>query len=138
MTIRKRKKSIFKEFNINKIIKQQMTTRSDLEFLANKLGLDDVKINWLKDYKDYKGPQILNLGNPTIGGSHWICIYNNKYFDPFGLIPPPQLNHLEWTPLQIQNPNAGYCGTYCVLYLYYAKIGELDRFYNLFQNLNTI
>ena len=109
-----------------------MTTKSDLEFLAKKLNLD-VKINWLKDVDpNDKSAQIINLGNPTIGGSHWTAMYNGMYFDPFGIVPPEKLDHLEWIPLQIQDQNFGGCGNYAVLWLYYAKEGELDQFYNMF------
>ena len=128
---------LHKNYFFSEIIKRPMTTRSDLEFLAKKLNLD-VEINWLKDCLNpdrFKGAQIINLGNNLIGGSHWVAVYNGKYFDSFGLVPPEKLDHLEWIPLQIQNQNFGGCGSYAMLWLYYAKEGELDQFYNLFQNL---
>lgn len=134
--IKIRTNCLFKTFSVSSILKKPMTTRSDLEFLANKLDLD-VKINWLKDVDvNDKGAQIINLGNPVISGSHWVAVYDGKYFDSFGLIPPEKLDHLEWIPLQKQNQNYGHCGQYSVLWLYYAKMGELDKFYNLFETLN--
>lgn len=127
---------LHRPYFFSEIIKKSMTTKSDLEFLAKKLNLN-VKINWLKDTDpNYKGAQIINLGNPIIGGSHWVASYDGKYFDSFGLVPPEKLDHLEWIPLQIQNENFGRCGSYAILWLYYAKIGELDQFYNLFNALN--
>jgi len=124
--------NLSKRYFVSQIIKKPMTTRSDLEFLANKLNLD-VKINWLNDAKpNYKGAQIINLGNPTISGTHWVATYNGMYFDPFGIVPPEKLDQLEWIPLQIQDQNFGGCGNYAVLWLYYAKEGELDQFYNMF------
>ena len=126
------KKKLIKHYFVSQIIKKPMTTKSDLEFLAKKLNLD-VKINWLKDVDpNDKSAQIINLGNPTIGGSHWVAIYNGMYFDPFGIVPPEKLDQLEWIPLQIQDQNFGGCGNYAVLWLYYAKEGELDQFYNMF------
>lgn len=134
--IKIRTNCLFKTFSVSSILKKPMTTRSDLEFLANKLDLD-VKINWLKDVDvNDKGAQIINLGNPVISGSHWVAVYDGKYFDSFGLIPPEKLDHLEWIPLQKQNQNYGHCGQYSVLWLYYAKMDELDKFYNLFETLN--
>jgi hypothetical protein len=125
-------RAIHRPYFFSEIIKKSQTTKSDLEFLANKLGLE-VKINWLKDVDpNYKGAQIINLGNPIIGGSHWVATYDGKYFDSFGLVPPEKLDHLEWIPLQIQNQNYGRCGSYAILWLWYAKEGELDQFYNLF------
>ncbi len=134
----KKKINIRRPYFFSEIIKKSMTTKSDLEFLANKLGLD-VKINWLKDVDpNYKGMQIINLGNPIIGGSHWVATYNGIYFDSFGLVPPQKFEDAgyEWVPLQIQNENYGRCGSYAILFLYYAKMGELDQFYNLFNTLN--
>lgn len=126
------KNKLIKHYFVSQIIKKPMTTKSDLEFLAKKLNLN-VKINWLKDVDtNDKSAQIINLGNPTIGGSHWVATYNGMYFDPFGIVPPEKLDHLEWIPLQIQNQNFGGCGSYCILWLYYAKIGEIDKFYDIF------
>lgn len=126
------KNKLIKHYFVSQIIKKPMTTKSDLEFLAKKLNLD-VKINWLKDVDpNDKSAQIINLGNPTIGGSHWVTTYNGIYFDPFGIVPPEKLDHLEWIPLQIQNQNFGGCGNYCILWLFYAKEGEIDKFYDIF------
>jgi len=135
----KKKINIYKTFNVSSILKQPMTTRSELEFMAKKLGLEPLRVVWLKDADpDYKEAQIINLGNPSIGGTHWVATYNGSYFDSFGLIPPQKFEDAgyEWVPLQIQNHNYGHCGSYVILWLYYAKIGELDQFYNLFNNFN--
>lgn len=126
------KKKLIKSYFVSEILKKPMTTRSDLEFLAKKLNLD-VQINWLNDVNpNDKEAQIINLGNNLIGGSHWVGTYNGMYFDPFGLVPPEKLDHLEWIPLQIQDMNFGHCGSYVILFLYYAKMNEIDKFYNLF------
>jgi hypothetical protein len=130
-------KKLNKEMNFSKLIKQPMTTRSDLEFLAKKLDLEPIRIVWLKEADpNYKGFRIINLGNPTISGTHWCSTYDGKYFDSFGLVPPEKLDHLEWIPLQIQNQDYGGCGSYALLWLWYAKEGELDQFYNHFTILN--
>jgi hypothetical protein len=131
----KKKINISKNYFFSEIIKKSQTTKSDLEFLAKKLNFD-VKINWLKDADpNYMGPQIINLGNPTIGGTHWCASYNGVYFDPFGMVPPQKFEDAgyEWVSLPIQNMNYGRCGSYCILWLWYAKENELDQFYNLFQ-----
>lgn len=125
-----------KQYFVSEIIKRPMTTKSDLQFLADKLNLD-VNIVWLKDANpNYKGMQIINLGNPSLSGTHWTATYNGVYFDSFGLPSPPQLSHLEWIPLQIQHVSEGFCGNWCILWLYYAKIGEIDKFYNQFETHN--
>jgi hypothetical protein len=135
--MKKKLNNLRKSYSVSEIIKKPMTTRSDLEFLANKMGINPFKIVWLKDADpEYKEAQIINLGNPNIGGSHWTCTYDGKYFDSLGMIPPEKLDHLEWTPLQIQGITEGFCGNWCMLYLWYAKEGELDKFYNQFENYN--
>jgi hypothetical protein len=135
-----KRKAIHKQYSISNIVKKEMTTRSDLEFMASKLGIEPIRIVWLKDADpNYKGAQIINLGNPYgVSGSHWTATYNGMYFDSFGLIPPQKFEdyNYQWTPLQLQDPKFGYCGNYVILWLYYAKKNELDQFYNLFTAMN--
>ena len=131
-------KSLDKILSVNKIIKQPMTTRSELEYLAQKLNIPNVKVCWLKDCDALPNVNyIINLGNPHIGGSHWCATSQGYYFDPFGIDPPPQLENLQWTPLQIQSIRTGYCGNYCMLWLYYAIRNEQDQFYSAFDAYNT-
>lgn len=119
------------------IIRQSMTTKSDLEKILDRFNINDCKISWLEDYDpSYSGPQILNMGNRNIGGTHWVATYQDKYFDSFGLPPPPRLAHLQWTPLQIQDIDEGHCGQWAALWCYFAKKNELDEFYSEFENLN--
>ena len=126
-------KNIERKYFASKIINSGETTRSELEFLAKKMGLD-VKINWQKDFiKDPNLLQIINLGNPRLGGTHWVAVYQNKYFDPFGLAPA--IPDLEWIPFQIQSIRSGHCGTYAIMWLYYAFHDEIDKFYNLFKEV---
>lgn len=128
-----KKIKLIKNYFISDILKKSATTKSELEFLAKKLNIPNIKIEWLKDADpNYKGPRIINLGNNIIGGTHWVATYNNIYFDSFGLPPPPQFENYEWIPLDIQDINYGGCGQYSVLFLYYAIENELDQFYNLF------
>lgn len=135
--IKIRTNCLAKSFSVSSILKKPMTTRSDLEFLLNKLEIEPFRVVWLKDADpNYREAQVINLGNKTIGGSHWVCTYDGKYFDSFGMVVPEKLDHLEWIPLQKQNQNYGHCGQYVCLWLYYAKMDELDKFYNLFETLN--
>lgn len=138
--MKKKLNNLHRNFRVSDIIRKPMTTKSDLEFLAKKLNIEPLRIVWLKDADpNYKEAQIINLGNPYgVGGSHWTCTYDGKYYDSFGLVPPTKFEdaEYEWIPLQIQNHNYGYCGNYVILWLYYAKMDELDKFYNLFETLN--
>jgi hypothetical protein len=125
---------------IKSIINSDITSDYDLYALANKMGIKDVQIKWLNQYnKNEKAPQILNLGSSSVdkAGTHWVCAYDDQYFDSFGMAPPPGLDHLEWTPLQLQDINEGRCGQWCVMFILYKKKGELDKFYSAFNSINT-
>ena len=34
---------------------------------------------------------IINLGDSIGPGTHWVCYYNNYYFDPFGMPHPIEI-----------------------------------------------
>lgn len=116
---------------ISKIIRNPVSSKADLEKLANKLGLS-IKIDWLDNYRD-GDIGIYNIDADHIGGSHWIAIYKEQYFDPLGLpIARDNLNYLQYTPLPIQNNRFGGCGLYSLLFIYYANKDDIDGFFNLF------
>ena len=82
---------------------------------------------------------ILNLGNETIGGTHYVAVNNEskEYFDPLGVMPPEYIpkdykNNDNYT---IQDMNNGHCGEYCVLWLYYSNLGKSNEFFKLFKEL---
>lgn len=119
---------------IRSILRKSSTTRAELEELLGLLNIP-ISVDWQSDFDPSKPYQILNLGNGLIGGTHWVAVdnKNKRYFDSFGIAPPPIIpKDYEWFPLQIQDMNYGHCGQYTALFLYYSKIGELDKFYNLF------
>lgn len=116
---------------ISKIIRNPVSSKADLEKLADKLGIR-VVIDWLDNYKN-GDTGIYNIDADHIGGSHWVAIYKDMYFDPLGLpIARNNLNYLQYTTLPIQNFRYGGCGLYCVLFIYYASKDDIDGFYNLF------
>ena len=119
--------------SISSIIRSSVSTIADLEKLCKKLGMN-VNFCWIDDYKPDMKNAICNIDADHIGGSHWIAIYDNKfYFDPLGFpIARDKLNYLEYTLLPVQDPNHGACGLYSCLFLYYANLGEIDKFYELF------
>jgi len=130
------KKKLIKQYFVSEILKKPMTTRSDLEFLLSKLGIEPFRVVWLKDADpNYREAQVINLGNEIIGGSHWTCTYDGVYFDPFGMVSPQKFEDAgyDWVGLPVQDMRYGYCGGYCCLWLYYAKMNEIDQFYNFFK-----
>ena len=137
--IRKKNKLIISTpLNFNKIINSASSTKEDLLYLCDKLNIESYPtITWLKDYDKSmdKDGAIINLGNPLFrGGTHWVCVYKNTYFDSFGLHPPPEVKNKIYRDIMIQNPEDGKCGLYCVLFIYFAKKNNIEKFYELFDN----
>lgn len=127
---------------LSQILKRPMNTKDELQSLANKLGFD-IHVQWLNEYdinKDYDIPTVLNIGNNIIGGTHFVAIYKNQYFDPFGIDAPKSIteknNNLHQSHIDIQSIKTGHCGIYCVCFLYYAIHNDIDSFFKSFKNLN--
>ena len=55
-------------------------------------------------------------------GTHWVCYYNNYYFDPFGMPLPLEvkkyINNIKYNDIQYQDIKSVLCGYY---YLYFLK-----------------
>lgn len=125
---------------IRSILRKSLTKKHELIELMDLLNVP-ATVDWQMDFNESKPYQILNLGNGIIGGTHWVAVdnKNRRYFDSFGLPPPdPIPKDYEWQPIQIQDINYGHCGQYATLFLYYSQKGELDKFYNMFSQKNSI
>lgn len=118
---------------VSQIIRQGVTSLSDLLKLEKRLGID-VKFGWVDQYDHRAKYQLLNIDADHMGGTHWVAVYDNTYyFDPLGLPPPRDwMDYLEWTEIPIQDYRHGGCGLYAMLFLFYASRGEIDKFYNVF------
>lgn len=121
---------------INQIINSSITSTNDLLKLADELG---VKINQI-DFKKYLNKKvnysILNMGDPQIGGTHWIGVSNKDklYFDPLGLPKPIVIpRDYKYKDVAIQNPRFGRCGQYVLLWFYYLQRGKISEFFELFK-----
>lgn len=131
--------------NINKLLHKSSQTKEELEIILNKLDipLTDCKIDWIDNYKKTDKFGIYNLDADHIGGTHWVAIYDNKfYFDPLGFPPArDSLDYLQFTVIPIQDIKFGGCGLYSCLFLYYATnddgedlYSHIAQFYTLFSN----
>lgn len=127
-------KTLYEGFkSVSQIIRGSVSSKAELEKLTNKLGLK-VNFDWIDNYDPDIESQILNIDADHIGGSHWIAIYRQHYFDPLGLPPAREwCKSLQYTFVPIQDPEFGACGLYCVLFLWYANHDEIDKFYSLFR-----
>ena len=66
-----------------------------------------------------EGCFILNLDAFTDPGTHWVAVYNNEYYDSFGLPPPKCLEkQIDWYNVrQHQNIKSSLCGLYACFYI---------------------
>ena len=120
-----------------RIIKLSRTTDGQLMKLANSLGVKVDQIDFKQNMDRSKDYCILNMGNPMIGGQHWMAVSNKDkmYFDPLNL-PRPRVipsNYKSYDET-VQNPRFGHCGQYSVLWLYYVQHGKVDDFFKLFED----
>jgi len=127
-------------------------------YLINKCHLLHIPIqqvaskNQLKTFKVGYG-SIINMADSNEEGSHWVAVYpidrrNIYYFDSFGIIFPsiiPKLTKkyfkngegdIIYNLKEIQHITSGFCGEYCILFLYYCnKKGSIIKNINDFNNI---
>lgn len=130
----KRKNKLFKTEDPLELIRLQETSADDLLKISRSIGIDNLSVDWGSNYKPGVHdsiPCIWNIGDFGIG-THWVASYNRKYFDPFGLPPDVQFVELEWLPIQVQDPSKGFCGTYCLLWLWYTIRDDTESFFKQF------
>ena len=64
---------------------------------------------------------IVNFADSLSDGTHWVCYFNNYYFDSYGLPPPLEIvqylgDNLEYNIYQIQK-SGQICGHLCLYFL---------------------
>ncbi|KAF4128243.1 hypothetical protein GN958_ATG22565 [Phytophthora infestans] len=117
------------------LLREPATTDKQLFRLAKAVGIRNVAISWLQNYDpNHKGPQVINLGSPRMGGTHWVAVYRDHYFDPLGMPPPSvkDLDEKQWTTIDVQKSSYGHCGQYCIYFLWHAIRNDVDGFYSDF------
>ncbi len=82
------------------------------------------------------GAYIVNMANNGNPGTHWTCFYYDKprkrmfYCDSFGIVYPNEIldaccrndvRSITYNTKEIQNIQSGYCGIYCLAFLYYLS-----------------
>lgn len=82
------------------------------------------------------GCYVLNLDNSDSLGTHWVCVYFNEYYDPFGLPPPEKLNGFLFSRVQHQRVGSTLCGLYCCFYIWARNrnVSRYDLCYNVFKH----
>lgn len=104
-----------------------LTSDSQLLELAKKMGLP--KINYIGFAENirrlYNGLSIINLGDDSIGGTHWTLLWvdndNIVYFDSYGVPPEdPIIQHSDkrnifYNEKQVQGYSEEYCGVWVLM-----------------------
>lgn len=141
--------------NINKLInklideygissdKQLINLAKQLKIKVNYIGFAE---NLPNNINKLDGSYIINLGDNSIGGSHWTCFYIEKnmsfYNDSFAGGPEDIV--ISWLAnnniktiiynddFQFQEISETLCGIWCILFLYYMthskKKNLIERF----------
>ena len=115
----------------------ELTSNIDLEYYCKLLKINlhaCTSKNLLHQIKPKQGCYIINLQDSTAGnGTHWCCFIISEstvtYFDPFGVLPPPDVIRFAkrykrnikiiYSLDKIQDLTSIYCGWYNLYYLYY-------------------
>ena len=87
-----------------------------------------------------KGGYIINMANSNQQGTHWVAVAVDDpgkndaviYFDSFGISPPVEVRKalkrvfkkVFVNDTQIQNINSGWCGIYCLYFLWFIQNGK--------------
>ena len=86
----------------------------------------------IKKPKSLKECGILILDDTIGSGTHWVCYYNNYYFDPFGMPPPLEvkkyINNIKYNDIQYQNIKSVLCGYYCLYFL--KRLNDGNKIYD--------
>ena len=129
---------------------KRITNELSDEDLMKYLKEHNIKINKIcfQDQLPEKlkiGFYIINLQSSTDGnGTHWVSLYYNPnmsiYFDPFGFVPPKEieerLNKYIYNDIEVQYINDTSCGYYSLAFIQflYNRNNKYD-FFNTFINL---
>jgi hypothetical protein len=109
--------------------------------IITKIELNNIKYNnkdnFIVNFDDYNN------------GTHWVSIYQNIYFDSYGIIAPDNIeNYMKkgyiYNDIQLQplNLTSLYCGWFCLYFLDYMNnhnednIIKFHNFIKLFNNNN--
>lgn len=82
---------------------------------------------------------IVNLADSNdLRGTHWVCYYENKYFDSYGIQPPLEIidylgEEVQYNKFQIQDFETVVCGHLCLYVL--SRLSKGDDFHNIIISL---
>lgn len=83
------------------------------------------------------GSYVLNLDSKNQSGTHWVSIYNNEYFDSYGLPSPEKLRGKKLVNKKRLQYASDTCGEWAVLYIILrsAKLNPYKICYEFFPRI---
>lgn len=132
----------FKDFIKKYNLKNASTNSSEITIIINEIGIQNFGI-YLSDGALKTKQGLINFDNKK--GTHWVCYYENNYFDSYGRKPDKriikQLREGWYSTYKIQSTTKkdSYCASYClyILYLIHEGYSFKSAVLNLFfQHLN--
>ena len=121
---------LFNDFVHNYKIKNKATSNIKIQQVVSSLSLNDIGI-YLRDGPFKSDIGIVNL-HPS-KGTHWVCYFNENYFDSYGCPPPKKLSkfiikrngYCLYFQYQTQK-NVSFCASYCLYIIYLTNIVGID------------
>lgn len=123
---------------IKSLLYKSGLNKDQMDKLLDYLGVD-ADVVWRKDFNTTTPYLIINLGDPSYGGTHFVAVDNvhKRYIDPLAMPPfeavPKDYEYRSYGP---QNVHNGHCGAFATLALLYSKNNEIDKYYSSF-NIQT-
>ena len=111
-------------------LKNKATSNIKVQKILSSLSLNDIGI-YLRDGTFKSDIGIVNL-HPS-RDTHWVCYFNENYFDSYGVVCPKKLSkffikrnkYFLYSEHQIQK-NDSFCASYCLYMLYLTKVLGID------------
>ena len=118
---------LFEEFCRKYGLKNASTSSDEIYKVVKELGLNDFGI-YTDNQKLKTKCGLINLDEKG-RGTHWVCYYENNYFDSFGGPPSENIDRqlskiYVYSTYQIQSIEESLCAAYCLYILYLILCGR--------------
>ena len=118
---------LFEEFCRKYGLKNASTSSDEIYKVVQELGLKDFGI-YTDNQKLKTKCGLINLDEKG-RGTHWVCYYENNYFDSFGGPPSENIDRqlskiYVYSTYQIQSIEEALCAAYCLYILYLILCGR--------------
>lgn len=118
---------------MNNLINKSATSINDLKELSKQINL---KLDFIgsihKLPKVLKGKSVILIHKKGEDQGHWVGLYDNLYFDPFGIPPSDiikkKLKNMYYNNKEIQAYNENHCGQFVIDFLKHLDKKDKHKF----------